>query len=143
MAKQTNSRPRARAAAPRFQFEYVTSAVSLLMFGAQGDGIVVHVLNDHAVAARTQVVIYINTGAGAVVMADSGVVDVVPSWTWGLGYTLNQSGEYWVRIRASSEFLVPKVAFERVRDGIWVPVTSYRPGDFAVFRLSPARRRIW
>jgi hypothetical protein len=71
------------------------------------------------------------------------VVDVVPTWMWGLGYTLTQSGEYWARVRASSQFVVPQVSFERHRNRIWEPLVRYRPGDFAVFRLSPSRARLW
>lgn len=126
-----------------YRFEYVTSTVSLLMQSGQGDGIVVHVVNDSSKTDHVEVVIYQNTGAGAVVAAQSGPVDVVPSWQWGLGFTIPSSGEYWVRIRTSSEFSVPTVSFERVQAGIWVSVARYRPGDFAVFKLHPSRKRIW
>jgi hypothetical protein len=126
-----------------YQFEYVTSTVSLLARANQGDGIVVHVVNDSDKKDRTQVVIYHNTGAGAVVATDSGAVDVVPSWQWGLGFTISASGEYWVRVRVSSEFMVPTVAFQRVEGGIWTAVARYKPGEFAVFSLSPTRKRLW
>jgi hypothetical protein len=129
------ARPRGKG----FQFEYVTSGVSLF----NGDGIVVHVVNDSGANESTQVVIYQNTGAGATTAADSGVVQLVPTWTWGLGYTVPSSGEYWLRIRSSSESLVPKASFERFQSGAWMPVVSYRPGDFAVFELKPARKRLW
>lgn len=122
-----------------FAFEYVTSAVSLL----QNDGIVVHVVNDNLAKSQTQVVIYRNTGAGAVTAVDSGPVDVVPTWTWGLGYPIAQSGEYWLRAPVTTEFLIPKASFERFSGGIWIPVVTYRPGDFAIFKLDPARKRIW
>jgi hypothetical protein len=122
-----------------FKLEYVTSAVSVL----DGDGIVVHVVNDSSVVESTKVVIYKNTGAGAVTVSDLGSFDVAPTWTWGLGYTISESGEYWLRIQATSEFLIPKASFERVRDSIWIPVVSYRPGDFALFKLQPSRRRFW
>ncbi len=46
-----------------------------------------------------------------------------------------------MRIQATSESLIPKASFERVEDGIWKPVVSYRPGDFAVFSLT--RKRLW
>jgi hypothetical protein len=121
------------------EFEYVTSTVSLL----QGDGIVVHVVNDSSSTEQVRVVIYQSTGAGAIVATDSGPVALTPTWQWGLGFTISTSGEYWVRIHASSEFLVPKASFERVKNSVWVPVVSYRPGDFAVFKLRPTRRRIW
>jgi hypothetical protein len=90
--------------APRFDFEYVTSAVSVL----QNDGIVVHVLNDSGAVAKTQVLIYQNTGAGAVTAVDSGVIDVVATWVWGLGFTVSVSGEYWLRVRTTSGFSSPK-----------------------------------
>jgi hypothetical protein len=120
------------------QREYVTSAVSVL----NGDGIVVHVVNDSDAAENTHVTIYMNTGAGASVATDSGNVSVVATWTWGLGFTVSESGEYWVRIQIGSEFLIPKVSFERVRDSIWIPIVTYKPGDFAVFEPQP-RKRIW
>jgi hypothetical protein len=125
------------------QFEHVTSTVSLLVTGAQGDGIVVHVVNDSNVAESTRVVIYRNTGAGATTVVDTGTVAVVPTWQWSLGYTATDSGEYWVRVQTTSEFLIPKVSFERVQNGVWIPVISYQPGDFAIFRLKPSRKRLW
>jgi hypothetical protein len=124
--------------AQAFEFEYVTSTVSVL----KGDGIVVHVVNDSAAEGEAQAIIYQNTGAGASTVADSGVVAVAPMWQWGLGYTVSSGGEYWIRVRVSSQDLIPKASFERTQDSMWVPVVTYRPGDFAVFR-SPPRERIW
>jgi hypothetical protein len=66
------------------KFEYVTSTVSML----QADGIVVHVVNDSATGESTRVVIYQNTGAGAIVAVDSGNTVVAPTWQWGLGFTV-------------------------------------------------------
>jgi hypothetical protein len=126
-----------------YKFEYVTSTVSLLVRKGQGDGIVVHVVNDSVTPEKTRVVIYHNTGAGAMTASDTGDTDVVPTWSWSLGYTVSESGEYWVRIQTTSKFLIPKVSFERVQNGIWIPLVNYRPGDFAVFRLKPARKRVW
>ncbi|MFL6202718.1 MAG: hypothetical protein ACJ76J_26410 [Thermoanaerobaculia bacterium] len=123
--------------APAFALEYVTSAVSVL----GNDGIVMHVVNDSGVAESTRVVIYQNTGAGAITVVDTGRVAVAATWTWGLGFTVKDPGEYWLRIQASSEALIPKVSFERVDGAIWKPVVPYRPGDFAVFSL--ARKRFW
>ena len=123
----------------RFKFEYVTSTVSVL----NSDGIVVHVVNDSSTAQSTQAIIYQNTGAGAVLSTDSGVVALTPTWQWGLGYTISQSGEYWVRVRTSSDALIPKVSFERLQSGVWIPLVTYRPGDFAVFQLTPKRQRVW
>jgi hypothetical protein len=125
------------------KYEYVTSTVSLLFNAGQGDGIVVHILNDSKSKEKARVIIYKNTGAGAVVATDSKVVDIVPSWQWGLGFTVPDSGEYWVRIEVTSSDLIPKASFERSANGIWVPVVSYLPGDFAVFKLQPSRKRIW
>lgn len=120
------------------KFEYVTSTVSML----QADGIVIHVVNDSATGQSTRVVIYQNTGAGAIVAVDSGNTVVAPTWQWGLGFTVPSNGEYWARIRVSSEFLIPKASFERLQGSFWAPVVSYRPGDFAIFKL-PLRKRIW
>jgi hypothetical protein len=108
----------------------------------KGDGIVVHVVNDSAATQSARVIIYQNTGAGAIVAADSGNAALIPTWQWGLGFTVPSSGEYWVRIHVSSEFLIPKASFERVQASIWMPLVTYRPGDFAIFKL-PQRKRIW
>lgn len=128
---------------PQFKFEYVTSTVSLLMHAGQSDGIVVHVVNDSGMSEHTRAVIYKNTGAGAITSTDSGHVAIVPTWQWGLGFTVPESGEYWVRVQVTSQFLIPKVSFERLQSEIWGPIVSYRPGDFAVFQLKPTRKRIW
>jgi hypothetical protein len=125
------------AASAGFVVEYLTSADSVLL----NDGIVVHVVNDSAVTASTRVVIYKNTGAGAVTIFDSGSVNVVATWTWGVAHNVSQSGEYWVRVQASSESLIPKVSFERFTGGVWTPVVTYRPGDFAIFSIP--RQRLW
>ncbi len=129
--------------ASTFRFEYVTSTVSLLVTAGQGDGIVVHVVNDSDAAENARVVIYRNTGAGAITVVDTGTIAVVPTWQWGLGFTVTESGEYWVRVQTTSEFLIPKVSFERVQNGTWTPVAVYSPGDFAVFQLKPSRKRVW
>ncbi len=120
-----------------FELEYVTSAVSVL----ENDSIVVHVVNDSGLAESTRVVIYQNTGAGAITVVDTGRVAVAQTWTWGLRFTVKEPGEYWLRIQTTSESLIPKASFERVDGGIWKPVASYRPGDFAVFSLT--RKRLW
>jgi len=125
------------------KFEYVTSTVSLLVTAGQGDGIVVHVLNDSGVTENARIVVYKNTGAGATTESDTGITPYVPTWQGGLGYTVTQSGEYWVRVQTSSEFLIPKVSFERFQSGVWSPIVTYRPGDFAVFALKPSRKRLW
>src|SRR5258708_7877235 len=127
------------ASDPLFAFEYVTSAVSLL----SGDRIVVHVVNDSGATEAAHAIIYQNTGTGAIVAADSGNATVTPTWTWGLGFTISSSGEYWLRIQVTSEFLIPKAAFERNEAGVFTPVVSYEPGDFAIYDLVPARRRVW
>jgi hypothetical protein len=124
------------------KYEYVTSTVSLLVQAGKGDGIVVAVVNDSAASENTHVAIYLNTGAGATAVAGTSTT-IVPNWQWSLGYTVKNSGEYWVRVQTSSEFLVPKVSFERLQNGVWTPVVSYRPGDFAVFQLTPTRTRLW
>ena len=118
-------------------FEYVTSTVSVLA----NDGIVVHVLNHSLSKEFAHVLVYQNTGAGAVQVVDSGDSEVTPTWQWGLAYTVQDSGEYWVQIQVSSEFLIPKVAFERYDGTAWMPIIAYSPGDFAVFELQ--RRRLW
>lgn len=127
-----------------FLFEYVTSTVALLEKNGQGDGIVVQVLNDSVATTKAQALIYQNGGGGAVVVVDSGLVDLPPTWAWSLIFTIAKTAEYWVRIRAASEFSVPSVNFERAdATGMWLPVARYLPGDFATFKLKPARRRIW
>ena len=120
-----------------FEVEYVSSDVSLLV----DDGFVVHVVNDNSFSGAARVLIFQNTGAGAVTVADTGVVTLTPTWSWGLGFTVKDSGEYWVRIQCSSEALIPQASFERVEGGVWKPVVLYKPGDFAAFSLS--RKRLW
>lgn len=124
-------------AGPAFALEYVTSALS----ARTEDGIGVHVVNDSSVAESTRVVIYKNTGAGAVTVADTGRVTVTPTWTWLMSFPVKDPGEYWLRIQATSESLIPRASVERFEGGISKPVESYRPGDFAVFSL--ARKRLW
>ena len=91
---------------------------------------------------EAEIIIYQNTGGGAVIAAQQAQTGIIPSWTWGLGYTIQSSGEYWVRVRVGLESSIPTVCFERVQGGIWVPVARYLPGDFAVFDLSGRRRML-
>ena len=116
---------------------HVTSTVSTL----DNDGIVLHVLNYSDMQKTIRARIYRNTGAGAVQVTDSGTIAVAATWQWGLGYTVQESGEYWVELDVSSEALVPKVSFERHDGAKWVPFVTYSPGDFAVY--DPQRRRLW
>jgi len=120
------------------QRQYVSGAVSAL----NGDGIVVHVINDSDAVENTHVTIYLNTGGGATVAEDTGNTAVAATWTWGLGFTVSKAGEYWVRIQTSSEFLIPKMSFERLEGSNRMPLVTYTPGDFAVFEPQP-RKRIW
>jgi hypothetical protein len=120
-----------------FELEAVTSAVSVLA----DDGIVVHVVNDSGATENARVVIYQNTGAGAVTVADSGRVAITPTWTWGLAFPVKDSGEYWLRVQTTSEALIPRASFERAAGATWNPVVRYEPGDFATFSLT--RKRLW
>jgi hypothetical protein len=129
--------------AKKFSYEYITSTASVVVNAGQGDGIVTHIVNDSKKNEYARVLIYQNTGAGAIIAYDSGVADIVPSWQWGLGFTVPQSGDYWLRIQISSESLIAKVSFERLQNGIWVPFVSYLPGDFAIFKTIPSRKRLW
>ncbi len=119
--------------------EYVTGAVSLL----DNDGIAIHVTNDSNQAGNIHVVIYHNTGAGAIVVVDQGQ-NLPKTWTWGLGFTVLppqfSSGEYWLRIQTSSPNLIPTAKFERNDAGIWKPFVTYRPGDFAIFKYMGQNR---
>ncbi|MGF6755237.1 hypothetical protein [Paraburkholderia sp. GAS42] len=117
-------------------FEYVTSTVSLLV----NDGIAVHVLNNGASTERARIQFFENTGAGAVQVADSGDIEFIATGAGGTGLTVQKSGEYWVRIRVSSEFLVAQVSFERLDGTSRNPIIVYSPRDFAVFELP---HRIW
>lgn len=128
-----------------FVLDFVTGAVSVI----NGDGIVIHVTNDSQVEATTQLLIYQNTGAGAITQSDSGSYTLPPAWTGGVGYTIQESGEYWVRIRSTSEFVIPQVSFECLSDPSpnprppFTPFVVYKPGDFAVFELPSQRHRKW
>ena len=129
--------------ANKMKFEYVTSTVSVLVTGGQGDGIVVHVVNNSTKKEKARVIILHNTGAGSVVATDTGTVDITATWQWGLGFTVPTSGEYWVRIEVSSSNLVAKASFERIQNSVWVPFICYLPGDFAIFELTPSHKRFW
>jgi hypothetical protein len=121
-----------------FELEYVTSGVSL----TTNDAIGIQVVNDSGVAENTRVVIYKNTGAGAVTVVDTGRVVVTPTWTWLMSLPVKDPGTYWLRIQTTSESLIPSASFERLdAAGISKTLESYRPGDFAVFSLS--RKRLW
>lgn len=117
-------------------FEYVTSTVSVLV----NDGIAVHVLNHAASTERARIQFFESTGAGAVQVADSGDIEFIATWAGGTAFTVQNSGEYWVKISVSSEFLVAQVSFERLDGTTWNPIIVYSPSDFAVFELS---HRIW
>jgi hypothetical protein len=116
--------------------EYVSGAVSVFA----NDGIVVHVLNHSDLKESVRVRIFENTGAGAVQVTDSGVMDVIPTWTGGLGFTVQTSGEHWAQVQASSESVVVTAAFQRLEGGRFIPVVSYSPGDFAVFERGRRQR---
>jgi hypothetical protein len=121
-----------------FELEYVTSTVGAVT----NDGIGVHVVNDSGVAENVRVVIYKNTGAGAVTVADTGRVVVTPTWAWFVSFPVKDPGEYWLRVQATSESLIPRASFERLdASGASRTIESYRPGDFAVFSLT--RKRLW
>ena len=126
-----------------FALEYVTGAVSMII----GDGIVIHVTNDSQAEAITQLIIYQNTGTGAIIKSDSGSYPLVPTWMGGASYTIQESGEYWVRILSTSEFVIPQVSFDRLSEpGLnprppFTPFVMYEPGGFAVSELQPQRRR--
>lgn len=120
-----------------FEVEYVTSAVGMVT----NDIILVDVVNDSGVAENVRVVIYKNTGAGAVTMADTGRVVVTPTWTWGLSFPVKDSSAYWLRIQTTADSLVPRALFLHDEAGVSKTVESYRPGDFAVFSLT--RKRLW
>ncbi len=128
---------------PQFAFEYGTGTVALVRQASHGDGIVAHGINDSGLPESTRVQVYQNTGAGATTATESGGVVVTPTWQWSLAFTIPNAGEYGVRIRATSECLIPQVAFERLQGDLCIPVVSYGPGDFAVFKLRPSRKRVW
>lgn len=120
-----------------FELEYVTSAVGM----ATNDNILVDVVNDSGVAENVRVVIYKNTGPGAVMVADTGRVVVTPTWTWGLSFPVKDASAYWLRVQVTSESLIPRALFLHEEARVWRTVESYRPGDFAVFSLT--RKRLW
>jgi hypothetical protein len=119
--------------------EYVTGAVSLY----DHEAITIHVTNDSNQDGNTHVVIYKNTGAGAVVVADEGS-NVPKTWTWSLAFNVvppkYTSGEYWVRVQTSSPDFIPTVKFTRQNAGVWTPFVTYAPGDFAIFKYKGSNR---
>lgn len=137
MAEESQVEESQEAVGSAFELEYVTSAVGL----AKDDNIGIQVVNDSGVAENVRVVVYKNTGAGAVTVADTSRVVVTPTWTWGMGLAVKDSADYWLRIQATSDALVPKALFLHDEAGVWKTIESYRPGDFAVFSLT--RKRLW
>jgi len=123
--------------AEEFALEYVTSTMSL----PAGDVITARVVNDSAAVEHVQVVVYKNTGAGAAVVLDTGRLPVGATWAWFVTLNLMEPGEFWLRIRTSSEALVPGASFDKYEGTEAKPRMIYRPGDFAVFSL--ARKRLW
>ena len=77
----------------------------------------------------------------------SGAIRNVGLGMGGASYTIQESGEYWVRILSTSEFVIPQVSFDRLSEpGLnprppFTPFVMYEPGGFAVFELQPQRRR--
>lgn len=128
--------PSEEAVGSAFELEYVTSAVPV----QTNDNIAVQVVNDSGVAENVRLVIYRNTGTGALTVVDTGRVVVAPTWAWTSSFPVVVPGNYWLRVQATSESLIPQAMFERVEAGIWKPVI-YRSGDFAVFSLT--RKRLW
>ena len=124
-------------AAPIFQFEYVTSTVGMLKNG----GIVVSVLNDSATAENMQIIVYYTLFATSRVVMDTGVKVVHPTGVWVNGFTVVDNGEYSVRIRVSSEYLIPNALFDKMTGTTSELIVIYKPGDFAVF--DQARKRLW
>jgi hypothetical protein len=123
-----------------FRYEYVTSTVPLRPLH---NTIIVRVVNASAGRARVRVIIHQTSGLGAQVAADSGVRKIAATWDWYLGFPVPSPGDYWVRVLANSDVLVPAVSFEHDQSGIWLPFVIYRPGDFALFGLTPTRHRMW
>src|SRR5262245_21263921 len=107
-----------------FNFEYVTGDMPLLA----NDGFETHILNDSGTAESMRVVVYQNTGAGAVVYKDTGTMPVAPAWSGGFSGNFIDPGNYWIRIQVSSENLVPQVLFVRDVAGVFQPLNIYRPG---------------
>lgn len=120
-----------------FELEYVTGAVALVT----DDGILVDGVNDSGVTENVRLVIYKNTGAGAVLVADTGRVNVAATWTWSASLSVKDTSAYWLRVQTTSESLVPRALFVHNEGGGTRTVESYRPGDFAVFSLT--RKRLW
>jgi hypothetical protein len=141
MARRQSSLQPAREAFLTYRLEYVTGVLSLY----KGDGLVVNVINDGHAYQSIIAIIYSNLPGGPYIEYDSGHVNLPGDWTWGLGFPAPEDGHYWLRVQATSEWLIPQATFERYSysEGMWIPIVSYRPGDFAVFALLPERHRIW
>jgi hypothetical protein len=112
--------------------EYVTGGEFILA----NDSITIFVLNTDELPGSTRVLVYQNTGVGAVLFADTGVLTVAPTVTEAIGVSLLTGGFYWLKIYVSSNELVPNAHFIRIQGGQPVTFASYSPGDFAVFERS-------
>jgi hypothetical protein len=105
--------------------EHITGTVGVTANG----GIAVRVLNHSDLNESARVRIFENTGAGAVQAADSGVMNLAPTFTGAFAFTVQNGGDCWVQVQASSESVVATADFQRPGG----TMTSYSPGDFAVF----------
>jgi hypothetical protein len=118
--------------------EYATGAVSMV----RGDGLVIHVTNASSQTEDVELTIFENAVTGATTVAGPYRQTLPPLFTGGLGFTVSEGGEYWVRIQGS-EWIIPHVFFERLHQRTLTPWLVYKPGDFAVFDQQPVRRRRW
>jgi hypothetical protein len=125
-----------------FTFEYLTGAFLLY----EDDGIQGSVLNP--TSADVDFYMEIHNGS-TLTLVDHFDVTVPPGEAWGFGFTALPNvggGAYWLRLRTSSEFLIPTLSWvrsEQAEGGKFVPFVNFRPGDFAIFRLRPTHERIW
>ena len=135
---------------PILRYEYVTGEHELLSVlesptVRRTDGIRVRVLND--TLTEQQFVVRIEHPINRFYTTEQ--IAIAPHRDWGLGFTPNEFvGFYWVRIYASSPFVLPVVQFIRPTSTGWNDLYVYRPSDFATFeRTRPLflirRTRIW
>lgn len=124
-----------------YKFEYLTGRVSLKIQNEQPDGIVVHIFNNSEVIEHSRIFIYGSSLVSPIVDSENLILN--SNSHSGIGTTIPESGEYYVRIQTTSEFIVPTVSFDRINNSEWVSIVHYLPNDFAVFQMQPTKKRLW
>ena len=151
-------RPKPQEAQPAdpFQFEYITSSVEM---GAGGyfDLSVLNCSSNKEQQIQVEVYASVKSGYAGniepILITGTEVITIKPKHIYTLRHNRRSDSwsgnarEYWIRIKASSELLIPKVEFRYFRtinnpnpSQPPLKLADYLPGDFAVYSRHPFER---